>query len=540
MKKLSFQVILYGIKFVFGCKLIKIKLYLVYFLIFNVIFFSKSQNIEIELEGFAENYQVLSLKEQGLVLFYTSQNAESNQKFWNFIKLDTTLAEVWKTNITASKDFEYINYCHQDTLLYLLYIKNYAYEIVTINLISGENSSIKGISEHKQMFVEDFKIVGNLAVWGGCLPPSDAKVLLKTGLSLLFFPLLFVPNFIPDKNAFAMSVDLQTARNKNYSFNFKGFSSVTDITSDSANFNGCMFVKNTNGKNTNLFVQDLTETGARARSLKLNPVSPKYSLINGKIGYDLDSKKVIIGTYTKGNNSGAQGFYFSAIKNGKQDFIQYHSFSKLSNFFNYLGEKGKEKMTEKLESKKKNGKDLSLNYNLLLHDILVGNGTFKVIAESYYAQYRTDFRTIWINGRPVQQMYDIFDGWRFSHAVVACFDTKGNLLWNDWLPIINSSSFSLYEKVLAFESNNFVHLVYNNNGNIVSKSINQNNPIQDVNYDNVNQETETFDASKNFKVTNWYNNKLVLVQYSGPKSWFNSPNEKSKILISKYNLLKIK
>ncbi len=540
MKKLSFLVILIVIRYVSNCKLIKLNLYISFFLILNINFITKAQNTEIELDGMAENKNILSLKNQGLVIFYTSNNSDNTTKTWNFIKLDTNITQLWQTKINASTGFQYSNYCQIDQKLYLLFLKSYAFEIITIDLISGENTILNGITSHKQVLVEDFKIIGDLAIWGGCIPPTDGKVALKTGMAMLFFPLLFVPNFIPDKSAFAMSVSLSNGRKKDYSFNFKGFSSVTDIMSDAKTNDGFLFVKNSNGSQTNLFVQDISESGARSKSIKLSPVSAKYSLINGKLGYINNSKKVIIGTYKTSKNNGAQGFYFTVIENGKQDFIQYHSFSKLSNFFNYLGEKEQKRMTEKIASKKESGKDVSLNYNIILHDILAENGTFKIVGEAYYPHYRTDFRTIWINGRPVQQMFDVFDGWRYSHAIIASFDANGSLLWNDWLPIFNNSSYSLEEKVLAFESNTFVHLLFNNNGSIVSKTIDPNHPTQTIKYDNADSENENFELDTQYKIIHWYNNNLLMAQFSGTKSFFENSKNTSKVLISKYNILNMK
>lgn len=539
--KKSNKVILTFFNSIFFRNLMKNKTQNILLILFHIFIFSKAQDLEIPLSEKIEYYKQFSLKEQGLMVFYKSKNKETNDYKWNFIKIDTSLIQLWQTTYLPKKDLEFTDFTYNSDYLYLLFLKNNIYEILQIDIISGEIKSKSGISPFKNVLVEDFKVLNNLAYWGGSIPPSEGKMMFRTGISMLFFPLIFIPNFIPDKEAFAMSVNLDYTLIKNYSFNFKGFSSITDIVCDSISKKSFFLIKNSNRKNNSLYLNEINEEGVRNKSLKISSISKDYYLLNGKLAIGKNGKKAIIGTYSKGKSSGAQGFYFTSFENGKQEFIQYQSFSKFKNFFNYLGEYGKNKIENKIENKRKKGKDISLSYNLLIHDIIVGEDNFKIIAESYFAQYKSEFRTIWINGRPVQQIYEIFDGWRYSHAVIACFNEQGNLIWDDWLPLENTVSYVPEEKVICLDSKEYTHILYNNKGNIISKSINNIKPNLS---NNLNLEINTLNFEDNYSNQNqiniWYDNYLIIAKYNFKLNENNSENNLRNLVLFKHKILNSK
>lgn len=503
---------------------------------FFIFYSSFGQEIEIPINEDIAYINQLSLKEDGLIVFYKTVSNEKQISDWNFLKLDTSFNQLWQTSYKSGNDWQYSGYSQNGDLLYLLFLKSNSYEILLLNLVSGEYSIRTGITPFKKSYIDDFKVIGNNAVWGGSIPPSDGKMFLRTGLSFLFFPLLFVPNFIPDREAFAISLNLGTNSLRHFPFNFKGFSTVSDIISDTIHENYQLFVKNSIGKKNTLFINEISYTNTKIKTIKINPISKEYSLLNGKLTINNDNKEIIIGTYAKGNKVGAQGFYFSSIENGKQKFIQYQSFTKFKNFFNYLGSNQKNRIKEKIESKRSEGKDLALEYNFILHDILVKNNTFTLIAECYFPQYRSEFRTIWINGRPIQQLYEVFDGWKYSHAIVACFDENGNIIWDNWMPIYNTTSFLLEEKIIAFQTDQYTTLVFNNLGNLTSKSfLNSYSNSENQNIDEI-PENSFAELGWSFGVINWYNNWLLLSKYNNKNNIIDGQKFGSKITLSKIHI----
>jgi hypothetical protein len=49
---------------------------------------------------------------------------------------------------------------------------------------------------------------------------------------------------------------------------------------------------------------------------------------------------------------------------------KFHSFTQFNNFFNFLGEKQKNKQEKKIKSKEEKGEELRLDYRLLMHEII--------------------------------------------------------------------------------------------------------------------------------------------------------------------------
>ena len=82
--------------------------------------------------------------------------------------------------------------------------------------------------------------------------------------------------------------------------------------------------------------------------------------------------------------------------------------------------------------KEAKGKKLRYNYNLITHDIIEMNEQYVLVGEAYYATYRTEtYYTTDSKGNMVMQTRTVFDGFQYSHAVVAGFDKKGNKLWDN-------------------------------------------------------------------------------------------------------------
>ncbi len=64
-----------------------------------------------------------------------------------------------------------------------------------------------------------------------------------------------------------------------------------------------------------------------------------------------------------------------------------------------------------------------------------------------------------------------FDGFRYTHAVVAGFDQKGNMLWDNSFSFENVKSMDLKEKVRINVQNDDITLVYSNKGKLASKIV---------------------------------------------------------------------
>jgi hypothetical protein len=233
------------------------------------------------------------------------------------------------------------------------------------------------------------------------------------------------------------------------------------------------------------------------------------------------------------NNAASQGLYISKFIDKELVFTSYHSFTDFKNFFNFMNERQQEKIEKRIRKKKESGDDLKLNYRLLVHDIVPKNNNFLLVAEVFYPEYRYQNPNmmgglgygsmigypfgmglynpyLWnpmYGGRGYNQQ--IFDGFTYTHAVVADVDQNGKLLWDNSISFDNVKSMELREKIkVQTFSNGNSKLVYSHNGAIRSKIIKGNQVVDSdrVIPNETNVEGDKVRKTSTDDIDYWYGN----------------------------------
>lgn len=141
---------------------------------------------------------------------------------------------------------------------------------------------------------------------------------------------------------------------------------------------------------------------------------------------------VMSGTYSDEATGSSQGMYFGKMNNnGSIKSVQHYNFLEFTNFLNYLSEKKQAKIKKKKNKKEQKGKELKIDYNVTIHDVIQKGDEYLLVAEFYYSTYRTVRSTSYVNGERVTTSYQVFDGYQYSHAVIAGFVQTGKMLWNN-------------------------------------------------------------------------------------------------------------
>ena len=130
-----------------------------------------------------------------------------------------------------------------------------------------------------------------------------------------------------------------------------------------------------------------------------------------------------------------------------------------------------------------------------MHDIIVKNGEYIFVGEAYYPVYHTESHTVTrletysvpgVNGqssyqtRPVTttEYKQVFDGYRFTHALVAGFDEQGAKKWDNCFEMGDIQTYSLREKIKVDQSENKIGMAYVIGNSIVSKYIDGNKVVE--------------------------------------------------------------
>lgn len=429
------------------------------------------KRIELPLQNTNAAFQTMPLGDKGVLLI-----SKPDRGTYNVQKFDTNLDRVWSIDGPVESNLDYVASCYDGQSVFLLFSKyrSSLYQIVKVNIGPGfvETFTINTIDRFE---ITDFKTLGYAVFMAGMV--RNEPVLIHTNLTTSQTRVL--PTAIKGSNAI-QTVEVDTTHHL---------------------VNVCFAVKK--GRQTKIVARSYEETGELYVQASIDP-EDDYSLLSGRLQILNDSVRMVIGTYGYRNmqsisNAASQGLYISKIVNDEVVFTRYHSFTDFKNFFNYMNERQQEKIERKIRKKKENGDDLKLNYRLLVHDIVPKNNQFLLVAEVFYPEYRYQnnmmgggfgYGSMMMGGYPFgaglynpylwNPMYggmrgynnQVFDGFTYTHAILADVDQNGKLIWDNSISFDNVRSMELREKIkVQNETNGTTQLVYSHNGGIRSKVI---------------------------------------------------------------------
>jgi hypothetical protein len=462
------------------------------------------KRIELPLSGNAA-YQTVPLGEQGVLLI-----SKPDKGTFNVQKFDTNLDRVWSIDGPIESNLDYMASSYDGQAVFLLFSKYRSplYQIVKVNVGPGfvETFTINTLDRFE---ITDFKTLGYSVFMAGMV--RNEPVLIYTQLTTNQTRIL--PSAIKGSNAI-QTVEVDTAHHLvNVSFAVK------------------------KGRQTRIVARSYEETGELYAQVAVDP-EEDYSLLSGRLQVLNDSVRIVIGTYgyrnmQSTNNAASQGLYISKFIDKELAFTSYHSFTDFKNFFNFMNERQQEKIEKRIRKKKESGDDLKLNYRLLVHDIVPKNNNFLLVAEVFYPEYRYQNPNmmgglgygsmigypfgmglynpyLWnpmYGGRGYNQQ--IFDGFTYTHAVVADVDQNGKLLWDNSISFDNVKSMELREKIkVQTFSNGNSKLVYSHNGAIRSKIIKGNQVVDSdrVIPNETNVEGDKVRKTSTDDIDYWYGN----------------------------------
>ena len=181
------------------------------------------------------------------------------------------------------------------------------------------------------------------------------------------------------------------------------------------------------------YVIQLDENGKKKELYNLTK-SIDENIIDGSALKLQDGSYIFTGTYSNTSRFTSQGIYFCKSKGSTIDFIEFHKFLDLDNFLSYLPERRQEKIERKRDRKEAKGKEVNINYRIAAHDIVEREDGYVLLGEAYYPTYRSEpvTTTNMVNGvaQTVTTYNTVFDGYRYTHAVIAKFDFNGQLKWD--------------------------------------------------------------------------------------------------------------
>ncbi|MCR9253267.1 MAG: hypothetical protein NXI20_22835 [bacterium] len=457
---------------------------------------NQTNRLEIEINDEDYDFTVIPGEEKGLMLVTETTRTTSDGLQWMLQGIDTALNIQWKKSLVTPFGSYFKGYEYSDNNYYLLYgTSEYRREDLTMWRIDADtqDTSRHQINTVFPIDLKYFEIVGNTAIFGGYA---------------FYKPVI-------------MLYDMNTKRPKVLPGIYNNFSEILDVVpnDDMRIFTVIMTERMPNKLNT-VSIKSYTADGTLIQNRNLLPGEDK-SLLDGASTTFLSGYQYVAGTYSRKKSEFSRGLYLSRLKNGIQEFIKFHNYGDLNNFFSYMSERREKRVKERIERRKSLGKKIKFNYRLMVHDIIERENEYILVGEAYYPRYRSTSSTY---GRSVagfggfggvpNSFNPYFIGYRYTHAVVVGFSKSGDIIWDNSFEINDVQTPVLREfvNVTVDEDGDKIVLLYLYDNTIRSKIIQGDKILEGITFNPVKLSFESDEARSTDKevegLEKWYDNKL--------------------------------
>lgn len=400
---------------------------------------SYEKRVEIDLSNEISDTRLIEFGKKGFILLSKIAEPVDGNSEWkiDFYGVDLLLVKS-KSLILPRKFFLYEFFIDKENLYAFFKDSKGNYNLVKVNAENLSSKETKG-SLPKKTYVKDMVVSGNCAYFSATIKNESFlyTVKLESGER----------KFIP------IVVDSKLSGKKISLLSFQTLDESKEV---------LLYVNTTISKTkSNIYILKFNDRGEKESTFNLTQnLSQNIIDISGsKIG---DNKYVFTGTYSTKSTNTSEGMFFCQLTNKTMDYIKFYNFMDFKNFLDYMPAKQKEKFEKKKSKKESQGKEFSIYYHLASHEIIPTEDGYLFLSEAYFPTYRTETHTTttFVNGRATTQTHTrtVFDGYQYTHAVVAKFDNEGTMKWDQ--------SFAMWPSYKPYTVKRFIAIAEQNKDNI--------------------------------------------------------------------------
>jgi hypothetical protein len=404
---------------------------------------------QVERQADYTFYQVFPLAEKGLV--FSMERIFWGNKEFAFVGYDKDLNALWQQSYSLSETETRIrHYFVEDNYLYfLLYKKNYDYEILRLDARNGDLYTIP-YRKMMKFEVQYFRVLKNIALLGGEAEGKAAVIYWN----MLTKEQTLLPS-LSKKQTYVAGLEVDTENeqilvilNGKYSQNKEIFFNTYTIDGKLAH-------------QTSIFHND------EYQLMTFRPyfIAPRR-LLEAESADSVQTQEeqlLILGTYSLKQWQQTQGIYSLMLKGGKEESLKFYDFAYFQNYFGYLNPKEREKMLAKVAKRKQQGKFKRYDHDYFVGDLRVDQNRLFLSLQAYIGVYYGSrfspnpvsvmpyspyyYSRYWIlNDRGLlrsnmNRYYDYENFWsnskkapsifRYFQTLVCAFDTQGRLIWDN-------------------------------------------------------------------------------------------------------------
>jgi len=245
-------------------------------------------------------------------------------------------------------------------------------------------------------------------------------------------------------------------------------------------FDVLISARNFKGQQT-IWIKNYDAEGDLQRNFALEPEGSKH-LIFARSMKTSDNMEIVAGVFGGRTSLYSRGLFLASIDPSGSQQLRYYNYGDLENFFKYMRAKREARVKERIERRKIKGKRLRFNYRFLVHEIVPYRNQYILLGEAFYPKYiqvdRSSGGFFLSNGgrQTITRDGRVFDGYRYTHAVVMGFDLDGKLLWDNSFEINDVKTFTLEQFVKLQVQDDRIALLYLYENELRTKII-QNNEV---------------------------------------------------------------
>lgn len=371
-------------------------------------------------------YTAVRMGQNGMMVYRRTIGKKDDQ--FELIKLDTALREQWKGAISVSKKLDVVQTRSAGGTFYML-MKDPAYigkDFVIVAIDQG-NGSYKSfpVKNIIPFYPAEFVLTEQSALIGGYFNSR---------------PLVLQYNFAQQSSRILPGFFNSPGELDQIKLNGDG---TTDIVVSARNFE----------KRRALWIRTYDAQGELLRTTILQPDEDKHLLFGRSIKLP-DGRQLVAGIYGRFTEY-SRGIFVALVDASGTYTIKYYNFAELKNFFSYMRAKQQQRVKERIERKTIKGKKIKFNYRLLVHDLIDYNNEFLLVGEAFYPHYVYPK-----NYNPQARPERIFDGYKYTHAVVIAFRKDAALAWDNSFEINDVKTYQLQQFVRVQPEKDKILLMY--------------------------------------------------------------------------------
>lgn len=425
---------------------------------------------EISLGKDEKFYEVIPAQNDGLFLHRRFAAAEEDRL--ELVKLDTAFKINWRGYLPIHKKSALLGKRAELDNLYLLFrSEDFARKDMELFVIQAPNGNfIKyTVRNYIPFMPTEFQVTSQAAIIGGYY--SNIPV-------VIYF------SFTDQKSKVVPGL-----------FNEAG--ELTQVkTYPDGHFDVLISARNFRGQQT-IWIKNYDAEGNMLRNYALEPEGNRH-LIFARSVKTSNNMQIVAGVYGGKNSEYSKGLFIASIDPSGLQQLKYYDYGDLENFFKYMKAKREQRVKDRIQRRRIRGKKTRFNYRFLVHELVPYNNQYVLLGEAFYPRYVSVDRTYYTGFFNPYMLYGnsmirdgrIFDGYRYTHAVVMGFDRDGELIWDNSFEINDVKTFSLEQFVKLEIQPDRIALLYLFDNQLRSKIIKGNDVLEGKTFEPIKTKEE--------------------------------------------------